>query len=111
MDKNIFYLVRDNIKKELNSSSASRDLIYTILDYESIVLEESLIFRNSEKHNKRVLKNSLIRLVNEGILDTGYEAGVRWYCFRRECESHFIGKIKPDKEFREQLRKFADIYN
>ena len=102
-------LIKPYVKTELSWSKISRDIISSILDYTTIVLESNLIARHKSKHGAIPVKSSLTRLVNEGILDTGSVEEVRWYCLRRECKSHFTGEIVPNENYRKQLKEFVEI--
>ena len=107
---NTLILVKPHIREELDSSRISRDLISSMLDYETIVLESSLLVMNKNKYGVGRVKKTLNKLVNEGLLDTGYESGTRWYCFRRECKNHYTGEITLNEELRTQLKRFVGIY-
>ncbi len=108
--KKTLELIKENIRKKLDRDRISRDIVGVILDYETIVLEEGIIARNKRKYGISPIKNALNNLVNEGLLDTGYESGTRWYCIRRECQNHFTSEIIPNQEFRNQLKRFISIY-
>ena len=103
-------LVRDNIREKLNSHEIYRRVLISILKSETIVEEERIIYQNKKDYNSQGIKIALKNLVDEGILNTGFESGSRWYFFRRECQNHYTAEIRPNKKFRAHLQRFIDIY-
>jgi hypothetical protein len=104
-------LVRSNVREELDSNKIARDILAVIIEYQTIVLEETIISRNRGKYSLTPIKRSLGKLVSEGLLDTGSEGELRWYYIRRECKNHFTGEINPDEKFRSQLIRFIELYD
>jgi hypothetical protein len=103
-------MVTPHVREVLDRNRASREIVGVMLDYETLVQEDSIIVRCRGRCPKDQIKKTLNILVDEGLLDTGYEAGTRWYYFRKECKSHFTGEIEPNREYRGQLRRFIGIY-